>query len=110
MNNKNVSRDIAATGTIDINGNIGQVGGIFEKALAAAENNKKIFFLPKGQSIIYNYEKVEKRREIYPGFYLIEIEYIPKKVNITEIFLEKYNMKIIEVKNFKDLLNYNICE
>jgi len=110
LQGKNVSNQIAATGTININGNIGPIGGVFEKALAAAKNNKKIFFLPKGQSIIYTYDKVEKRREIYPGFYYIEIEYVPKQMNLTQIFLEKYNMQIVEVSNFKDLLKYNICE
>jgi len=110
LQGKNVSNQIAATGTIDINGNIGPVGGVFEKTLAAAENNKKIFFLPKGQSIVYTYEKVEKRKEIFPGFYYIEIEYVPKPINLTKMFLEKYSMQIVEVSNFRDLLKYNICE
>ncbi|RDD52653.1 hypothetical protein BA065_00005 [Nanoarchaeota archaeon NZ13-N] len=109
LQGKNVSNQIAATGTIDTNGNIGPIGGVFEKALAAAENNKKIFFLPKGQSVVYTYDKVEKRREIYPGFYYMEIEYVPKQINLTQIFLEKYNMQIVEVSNFKEILNYNIC-
>ncbi len=110
LHGKNVSNEIAATGTIDINGNIGPIGGVFEKALAAAKHNKKIFFLPKGQSIIYTYEKVEKKKEVYPGFYIIEVDYIPKEVNLTKIFWEKYRLKIVEVSNFKDVLKYNICE
>jgi len=110
LQGKNVSDQIAATGTIDANGNIGPVGGIFEKALAAAENHKKIFFLPKGQSIVYTYEKVEEQREISPGFYYVEIDYVPKPINLTQIFSERYNMQIVEVSNFKDLLKYNICE
>ncbi|MEM4757980.1 MAG: S16 family serine protease, partial [Nanopusillaceae archaeon] len=58
LNNKNVNNLIASTGTIDLDGNIGFVGNIIEKAIAAAENNKKYFFIPKGQSIVYTYEKV----------------------------------------------------
>jgi len=110
LQGKNVSNQIAATGTIDFNGKVGSVGGIFEKALAAAVNDRRMFFLPKGQSIVYTYEKVEKRREIFPGFYYVEVEYVPKPINLTQMFLEKYNMQIVEVSNFKDLLKYNICE
>lgn len=109
LNNKNVSNLIASTGTIDSNGKIGFVGNIIEKAIAAAENNKKYFFIPKGQSIVYTYEKVEEIKEIFPGFIIKSVRYVPKPINITEEFYKKYNMLIIEVSSFLDLLNYDIC-
>ncbi|MEM0379151.1 MAG: S16 family serine protease [Nanopusillaceae archaeon] len=109
LNNKNVNNLIASTGTIDLDGNIGFVGNIIEKAIAAAENNKKYFFIPKGQSIIYTYEKVEEIKEIFPGFIIRSIKYIPKPINITDEFYKKYNMFVIEVSSFLDLLKYDIC-
>ncbi|MFH1200195.1 MAG: S16 family serine protease [Candidatus Micrarchaeota archaeon] len=49
---KGVRKDITMTGTIESDGSIGKVGGVFEKAIAvAAEKKFKAFLIPRGQAI-----------------------------------------------------------
>jgi len=105
LQNKTFPISIAATGTIDHNGNIGPVGGIFEKAVAAAQADKKIFLVPPGQSIVYRYERVEKKYEPFPGFVFIQVEYKPIPVNLSDFFWENYKMKIVEVSNLKEAID-----
>ena len=104
LKNETLPNNFAITGTIDENGNIGPVGGIFEKALAAAKNNKTIFFIPYGQGIVYRYEKIEKKYEPFPGFVIYHVEYKPVPLNISEYFWSKYKMRIIEVKNLEEVI------
>lgn len=101
--NKTINQSIYVTGTINPDGAIGRVGGIIEKALAAAEDGGKLFIVPEGQS---NVEVlVPIRREIFPGFYIITYE--TKIINVQEFIVDKgYNMKIIEVSNINELLQY----
>lgn len=40
---------VAATGTIDRDGNIGKVGGILQKAEAASKKNKRLLLIPRGE-------------------------------------------------------------
>ena len=100
--NKTFPPYVAATGTINSKGEVGPVGGIFEKALAAAKAGKKLFLVPPGQSIVYRYEKVEKRYEPFPGFVFVQIEYKPAPVNLTKLFWEKYKMRIVEVRTLEE--------
>ena len=39
-------RKIAGTGTIDINGDIGAIGGIYQKVFTAYFSNADVFFVP----------------------------------------------------------------
>ncbi|MEM4348700.1 MAG: S16 family serine protease [Candidatus Anstonellaceae archaeon] len=45
--NKSIRQDVAVTGTIHPSGKIGEVGGVIEKAIAAAEFNLRYFVVPK---------------------------------------------------------------
>ncbi len=102
--NKSFPPYIAATGTIDSEGRIGPVGGVFEKALAAAKAGKRLFIIPPEQSIVYSYEKVEKRYEPFPGFVFVQIEYRPVPINLTKLFWEKYKMRIEEVRTLEEAI------
>lgn len=42
---------IAGTGTIDINGNVGQIGGMRDKIIAAHQAGVDLFFCPKDQDV-----------------------------------------------------------
>lgn len=55
LENVQIRRDVMMTGVIQADGSIGQVGGIIEKARAAAESGASVFLVPKGQSkaVIY---------------------------------------------------------
>jgi len=71
---------IAGTGTININGMVGAIGGIKQKINTAIDNNIKIFFCPKA-----NYSDALKTYN--------------KNIN-------RKRMKLIEVETFYDCINY----
>ena len=98
-----LSDKVFITGTIMPDGSIGKVGGIVEKAEAAAAKGGKIFLVPKGQGIITVYERVEK--EIAPGF--IVITWNPVRVSLQEYLnQEGYNMTVYEVDNIAEAYNF----
>ena len=70
---------IAGTGTIDINGDVGSIGGVKYKLKSAVKKKVKAFFVPDGE----NYEEAKKLKEEY-----------------------NYKIDIIPVKNIDDALNY----
>jgi len=69
---------IAGTGTIDINGNVGTIGGIKYKLKGANNSKAKLFFVPEG-----NYDEAMNEK---------------KKNN--------YEIEIIKVKTINDAINY----
>ncbi|MGX4644959.1 SepM family pheromone-processing serine protease [Holzapfeliella sp. JNUCC 80] len=76
---------IAGTGTIDTDGNVGAIGGIDKKVVAASDAGAQVFFAPEamGENNITNYELAKKTAEEM-----------------------KLSMKIVPVKTFDDALNY----
>ena len=72
-------KTIVGTGTIDINGNVGQIGGVKYKLKGAVKNKAEIFIVPNGE----NYEEAIKL----------------KKEN-------NYKIDIIGVSTIDDALNY----
>ena len=82
--NQNIKEDItkgkkvAGTGTIDLEGNVGEIGGIKHKIIGAVKGRAKIFLLP--------YENYEEAKNVV------------KENN--------YNITLVPVKTFKDALNY----
>jgi len=47
LTGKSIRRDVVMTGTISQDGDVGEVGGIIEKALAAKDNGAKYILVPK---------------------------------------------------------------
>jgi uncharacterized protein len=82
------------TGTINPDGRVGMVGGVPEKALAAAKEGAELFLVPKGQGKFVDYRPV--RRQPLPGFTIITYE--PYEVDLQE-FLAKsgYGARVAEV-------------
>ncbi len=80
LTNANYSKNlkIAGTGTIDIDGNVGKIGGVKYKILGAIEEEADIFFVPSE-----NYEEAKETLE-----------------------KEKSNVKLIEIKTFDEALEY----
>ncbi len=100
---KNISLDnsVLITGTINENGAIGQVGGIYEKAEAAKEVGAKLLLVPKGQATevkLIPEEKCVKR----PGFIFCETTYKRKEINISE----KVGIEVEEISNIYEALEY----
>ncbi len=72
-------RKIVGTGTIDIDGNVGEVGGVKYKIKGAEKEGADLFFVPAGE----NYEEVMALK------------------------LEKdYKIKVISIKTLDDAINY----
>ena len=70
--------NISGTGTIDINGNVGEIDGVKYKIMGAVKNNMDIVFVPKG-----NYE-----------------EAIETKKN------NNYDIEIISIETFDEVIEY----
>ena len=70
---------IVGTGTIDINGNVGSIGGVNYKLKSAESKNADIFFVPNGE----NYKEAVK---------------VKKEKN--------YKIEIVGIDTFDDALNY----
>lgn len=71
-------RNIAGTGTIDMDGNVGEIAGVKYKVMGAAKNKMDIVLVPSE-----NYEEALK---------------VKKE--------KKYDLEIVEVKTFKDAIEY----
>lgn len=71
-------RNIAGTGTIDMEGNVGEIGGIKYKVMGAVKNKMDIILVPSA-----NYKEAMK---------------VKKE--------KKYKIKIVEVKTFQDAIKY----
>lgn len=99
---KSLNISVFATGTINPDGSIGKVGGVLEKAVAAAKAGCKLFLVPKGQK----YDYIIEWEEVFPGFFvgvrkLVDVEKYVRDLG--------FNMKVIEVYNIYDLLKYLTC-
>jgi len=71
-------REIAGTGTIDINGNVGEIGGIKYKIIGAVKNKMDVVLVPSA-----NYKEA--------------LELVKKR---------KYDIELVEVKTFNDAIEY----
>lgn len=73
-------RNVAGTGTIDINGNVGEIDGIKYKIAGAVKNKMDVVLVASG-----NYEEAKK---------------VVKENN--------YDIELVEIKTFKDAVDYLI--
>jgi len=94
-----LNKTVYMTGTINNDESIGPVGGIAEKALAAAANGSKVFLVPKGQSRIVIY--VPRESHPFPGLTIIKYE---KKIVNLQDYLKKagYSIVVKEVETIED--------
>ncbi|HLC47665.1 MAG TPA: S16 family serine protease [Candidatus Norongarragalinales archaeon] len=97
--------DVIMTGTIEEDGTIGQVGGVLEKAQAAAKNGAKIFLVPSGSSNMVYYERQVRERR-FGGFVIQEVNYVPKTLNLAEYAMEKWKIEVKEVGDISQAREY----
>jgi len=103
---KEISHNFAMTGTIEEDGSIGSVGEILVKAKAAADHEVTVFLIPEGQGIQNQYIKRVKHPQ--PGWYIETIE--PISVNVIDYAEENWNMKVYEVSNIDEVMEYAFGE
>ncbi len=95
-----MDKDVAITGTINLDGSIGPVNGLLEKAKAVSKKGDT-FLIPYGLSTI------EKEKTITKTIGQVTVEKKePEKINIKEYAKEHWNLTIIEVKTVSDALEY----
>lgn len=100
-NSTRLNDSITLTGTIDSEGNIGQIGGVFEKAQAAKAGGKTLFLIPRENSELVTYKLVEKK---FGGFTVVERE--PEIVDAEEHIEENVGINIEYVDTIDDVLRY----
>lgn len=73
-------RTIVGTGTIDEDGNVGEIGGIRHKLIGAAKKNVDIFFVPSD-----NYKEAEKvKKEKNYKFKLVKVSSLKQAIEYLE--------------------------
>ncbi|KAF5055178.1 Lon protease [anaerobic digester metagenome] len=94
-----LNESVTVTGTIDENGNIGPVGGILEKAGAAAASGKTLLLLPAENNNI-----VESREEtgIFCGLRIVQQR--PVVVDTGMYIEERYGIRVKYVHTLDDFL------
>ncbi|MCS7368843.1 MAG: ATP-dependent protease, partial [archaeon GBS-70-058] len=87
-------------------GSVGSVGGVLEKAIAAAKSGCKLFLVPKGQSNIPILKPIEKT---IGNVKIITYQYTI--INL-ESHLKNYGfqVKVVEVENINDVARYMLGE
>ncbi|MDZ4256764.1 MAG: S16 family serine protease, partial [archaeon] len=89
LQDKPIPIHVGLTGTITIKGEVGPVGGVFEKAKEAHANGVKLFLIPSGES-----RQVVK----LPGGV--------RTINLPDYALEEWGMKVIEVATLDEVLQF----
>ncbi|WP_407886082.1 SepM family pheromone-processing serine protease [Levilactobacillus sp. N40-8-2] len=86
-------KKVAGTGTIDANGDVGEIGGIDKKIVAAKRAGATVFFAPyvKPSKLLLKYE-----------------EHHMTNYQLAKATAKKYapNMKVVPVKSFDDAVHY----
>lgn len=99
IENKTLNPSIYITGTINPSGTIGPVGGVAQKALAAADDGTSKFLVPQGLATV-NIPEYEKSEPI-PGFTVIIQK--TRAVNLEDFLGERgYQVEVIEVQSIAE--------
>lgn len=101
LEDRELKEGVIMTGTIGKFGDVGPVGGVFEKAQAAKENGMLLFLVPLSQAtgITYKQERECKERA---GFSFCTINYEPIIVDIGK----EVGIQLVEVENIEDATKY----
>lgn len=101
LENSTLNNSITLTGTIDNKGNVGEIGGVLEKAKAAEAGGKTLFLLPRENSQLVTYKLQERS---IGGFKVIER--VPETVDTEEYIEKNVGINVEYVDNIEDVLEY----
>lgn len=96
-----VRDDVMMTGMINPDGTIGPVGGILEKAAAAASVGAKLFLIPEGQRV----QVVQENQQKNIGG-IIQITTTTKKVDVAQYAKERWGLEVKEISDVYDAVYY----
>jgi predicted ATP-dependent protease len=107
IENKTLNPSIYITGTINPDGTVGVVGGVAQKALAAADSGASKFLVPQGLTTI-NVPEYEKSEPI-PGFTVI-IERT-RSLNLEDFLTERgYQIEVVEIQYVTEAYQMMVIE
>ncbi len=92
---------VTLTGTVDRFGNVGEIGGVIEKAKAAKESGKTLILIPKENSQLLRY--TERTRNFYG---ITVIEQVPETIDAKEYIEANTGIKVEYVGNIDEVLKY----
>lgn len=101
IKNTPLNESVTLTGTIDNEGNIGEIGGVLEKAEAVKAGGKTLFLIPRENSELVTYKLVERN---FGGFTVIERE--PEVVDAEDYIEENVGVNVEYVDGIEDVLKY----
>lgn len=101
IKNTPLNESVTLTGTIDNEGNIGEIGGVLEKAEAVKAGGKTLFLIPRENSELVTYKLVERN---FGGFTVIERE--PEVVDAEDYIEENVGVNVEYVDRIEDVLKY----
>lgn len=89
LQDKKVFEHVTITGTITEDGDVGPVGGTFDKAIAASKSGIKLMMIPKGEAT-----------------QTVKLESGIQSINLVSYGPKELKMKIVEVANIDEVLQY----
>jgi predicted S18 family serine protease len=101
INGTDLNNSVTLTGTIDNEGNVGAIGGVFEKAEAAGAGGKTLFLLPRENSQLVIYKTVERKI----GSFTV-VERVPETVDAEEYIEKNVGINVEYVDTIDDVLKY----
>ncbi|AAM04192.1 TPA: ATP-dependent protease [Methanosarcina acetivorans] len=101
INGTELNDSITLTGTIDDEGNVGEIGGVFEKATAAEAGGKTLFLLPRENSELVTYKLVSRK---IGGIDVVQR--VPETVDAEEYIEENVGINVEYVDTIEDVLEY----
>lgn len=96
-------KDMTLTGTIDKDGQVGEIGGVIEKAKAAKDSGKNLILLPRENSRLVQYS--EKSRNLYG---ITVIERVPEIIDTKDYIENNIGIHVEYIDNIDDVLKYAI--
>ncbi|MFZ0925221.1 MAG: S16 family serine protease [Halobacteriota archaeon] len=91
---KPVNEYVYSTGTIDSGGNVGDVGGVYYKAEAAAQSGARVILVPYNQTVVSTSSPLEAN----PTTGLVNLQ--------SQLRHDGYNVTVVGVKTLDDALPY----
>ena len=91
---KPANEHVYSTGTIDSGGNVGDVGGVYYKAEAAAKSGARVILVPYNQTVVSTTSPLE----INPRTGLVNLQ--------SQLSHDGYNVTVVGVKNVDQALPY----
>ena len=104
LQNQVVKEDVTITGTMNYDGEIGQISGIVAKAEAAKDAGINLFLVPRGQKDYTTHKEVKKCEEYFFRT-ICRTQTITEKVDVEK----EVGIKVVEVDDVREALKYFIA-